>query len=256
MGVSQTSTGVSQASVGLAQAFTSVSQASAGVSQMFTGVSQASTVLAQAFTSVSQASAGVSQMSTGVSPASAGISQMFTGLTQAFTSVPQNPLSAPQSLLGVPQSLSSAPQSFSSAPQSLSGNFSRCCKLRENDEDCYHQNGRRTGRPKAILPAELQTAVDSIDNGPCVDASDVQRVMLPHVNLRTLEQELAAEGFKGFRQCKKPLLLPQHIEACQKFSKEHLDWEQLDVFHTAHVLFSDKSKFIIHGLDGKQYCRR
>ena len=71
-----------------------------------------------------------------------------------------------------------------------------------------------------------------------------------------MHQELAAEGFKGFHKHKKPLLLPWHIEACQKFSKEHLDWEQLDVFCTAHILFSDKSKFIVHGSDGKQYCCR
>ncbi|KAJ3990879.1 hypothetical protein F5050DRAFT_1582323 [Lentinula boryana] len=54
------------------------------------------------------------------------------------------------------------------------------------------------------------------------------------------------------------LLLPRshnwHIEARLPFSAWHLAWEDLATFLEAHVFFSDESKFIIHGSDGRRYC--
>ncbi|KAJ7939546.1 hypothetical protein B0H13DRAFT_1850334 [Mycena leptocephala] len=132
-------------------------------------------------------------------------------------------------------------------------------KVMDNDENCY-VSGRKEnpgGRRKSISQEALGEATNLIDAGELENGEDIRRVLLPDIPARTVRQTLSRDaGYPGFAQKKKPGLLPHHISQREAMWNVFHQWEDPDVFSRGVMIFSDEKKFILHGSDGKRYCRR
>jgi len=73
------------------------------------------------------------------------------------------------------------------------------------------------------------------------------------VTSRTVRSRLVAAGLSARRPRKKPLLTKVMRQARLQWAKEHSLWT---VDQWNKVIFSDESKFNLHGSDGPQYVRR
>ena len=74
-----------------------------------------------------------------------------------------------------------------------------------------------------------------------------------NVTSRTIRNRLLAAGLAARRPHKKPLLTKAMRTARLKWAREHATWTVAD---WNNVIFSDESKFNLHGSDGAQYVRR
>lgn len=70
---------------------------------------------------------------------------------------------------------------------------------------------------------------------------------------RTVRRRLFCMGLPARRPVKKPLLTTRMRQARLKWAREHQSWLLAD---WRKVIFSDESKFNLHGSDGKLYVRR
>ncbi|KAK6980867.1 hypothetical protein R3P38DRAFT_3353987 [Favolaschia claudopus] len=131
-------------------------------------------------------------------------------------------------------------------------------KVTANDENCY-VSGRKDnpgGRPRRISAEALQEATNRLDSGELEDGEDVRRHVVPYAPDRTVRNSLARAGYPGFVQKKKPNLLPHHIEQRKAMWNQYQAWQDPAVFSRGIMIFSDEKKFILHGSDGRKYCRR
>jgi hypothetical protein len=131
--------------------------------------------------------------------------------------------------------------------------------LMKNNENCY-VTGRKDNpgwRPKRVSREALAEATNLIDAGELENGEDVRRTLMPDVPARTVRETLSRDaGYPGFAQIKKPDLLPQHISQREAMWNAFRNWEDPTAFARGMMIFSDEKKFILHGSDGKRYCRR
>jgi hypothetical protein len=109
------------------------------------------------------------------------------------------------------------------------------------------------GQPPVFDHHDHLLATRKICSSAAQDAADFHFQEFPHVGASTICRELAKMGFHGHQHHKKPLLTKKHIQQHSVWSKVHANWTESD---WAHVMFTDESKFMIHGSDGIQYCCR
>lgn len=74
-----------------------------------------------------------------------------------------------------------------------------------------------------------------------------------NISVRTIGNRLAEFGLHSYTAVKKPLLTKKMKKNRLKFAKKYLNWTSDD---WSRVLFSDESKFLLYGSDGKRYVRR
>lgn len=74
-----------------------------------------------------------------------------------------------------------------------------------------------------------------------------------NVSTRTVRRRLLDNGLAARRPRHKPLLTKKMMTARLKWAKEHAKWTPAQ---WKKVIFSDESKFNVHGSDGKVYVRR
>ena len=73
------------------------------------------------------------------------------------------------------------------------------------------------------------------------------------VSTRTVRRRLLDKGLSARRPRHKPLLTKKMMAARLKWAKDHAKWTAAQ---WRKVIFSDESKFNLHGSDGKVYVRR
>lgn len=73
------------------------------------------------------------------------------------------------------------------------------------------------------------------------------------ISIRIVGNRLAELGLNAYTAAKKPLLTKKMKKKRVEFAKRHINWSTDD---WNRVLFSDKSKFLLYGSDGKKYVRR
>jgi transposase len=119
---------------------------------------------------------------------------------------------------------------------------------------CY-SNKPVLGRPRLLKPKKESLIVRQITKGEFHTAVDVSRAALEHENITvspdTIRRILVRHGFKARCKIKKPLLKKNHKKNRLNFAKKYRHWTYED---WRHVIWSDESKFMLFGSDGRKYC--
>ena len=113
------------------------------------------------------------------------------------------------------------------------------------------------GRKKLSTAAEDRFLVRMSLKNRRASSTDLKRAWQEssgvNVTSRTVRNRLLAAGLAARRPRKKPLLTKAMRQARLKWAREHSAWT-VDQWNT--VIFSDESKFNLHGSDGVQFVRR
>lgn len=117
----------------------------------------------------------------------------------------------------------------------------------------WYQKPTTRGRPRAMDDYQRRLAVRKLRSGAARDGADLQRQEFPDIGASTVRRTLAEMGFHGRRRRKMARITLKHAAARRKFANLHIEWE---VEKWGTVIFSDEAKFMLHGSDGAQYCRR
>lgn len=123
--------------------------------------------------------------------------------------------------------------------------------MRKQRDPYYVKPGR--GRKRLLSERDLRNAERHINIGDVRDGADVHRDLFPDVSARCVRKSLQRVGLNGRIRREKPLLTDAHKKKRRAWANEHADWDQLK---WSEVWFSDESKFLLHGSDGKKYCCR
>jgi hypothetical protein len=82
-------------------------------------------------------------------------------------------------------------------------------------------------------------------------ASDASKWANQNFNLsispQTIRRSIKNQNLKSYKKQKKPDLTSKQVKARRRFAKLHKDWDFTD---WNKIIFSDESKFNLHGADG------
>lgn len=113
----------------------------------------------------------------------------------------------------------------------------------------------KTGRPRIFTGRNERNVVRLITTGECSTAADIQKKLKSDdqidVSVCTVKRTLHRNGLSSRIKRKKPYLKKKHREQRLKFAKKYKNWSVED---WNKVIWSDESKFMIFGSDGRQYC--
>lgn len=111
----------------------------------------------------------------------------------------------------------------------------------------------RSGRPSIFTPAEKRIIVRKVQENPKKSAPKVQMEIENQIgkscNPETVRHVLRSAGYHGRNVRKKPFVSAVNRKKRLLFAKEY---EKADEFFWNKVIFSDESKFNIHGSDGRE----
>ena len=120
-----------------------------------------------------------------------------------------------------------------------------------------YQNKPKTGRSKTFSSRGERQIVRMITSNNYQTAVDAQSSLKTNNNMdvsaNTVRRILTRSGLKAHIKRKKPLLQKKHRQARLSFAKKYQHWTEQD---WSKIIWSDESKFMIFGSDGKQYCWR
>src|SRR5581483_1979047 len=113
----------------------------------------------------------------------------------------------------------------------------------------------RSDRPKILTERHDRNNVKFIKSGECSNAIQIQKKLISDENIivssNTVRHSLQRQGFVARVKKRKPLLLKRHRIARKKFAKKYCNWTVED---WRRVVWSDESKFMIFGSDGREWC--
>lgn len=112
----------------------------------------------------------------------------------------------------------------------------------------------REGRPVKFTKREERRTVRKITRNECSTAVDIQKELKKEgkdVSTETVRRVLKKKGLKSKVKCKKPFLSKKHKQQRLKFALNHREWT-IEMWR--QVIWSDESKFMIFGSDGREYC--
>ncbi|PIC37922.1 hypothetical protein B9Z55_010100 [Caenorhabditis nigoni] len=116
---------------------------------------------------------------------------------------------------------------------------------------------KRPGRGSKTTQSENRSIVALSRDDPRKSASEIHKEFLevggPKVTVQLVRRRLRDVGLRAHRPVSKPLISAKNRYLRMKFAKEHKDW---DIDQWKQVLWSDESKFMLFGSDGKSYVRR
>lgn len=115
----------------------------------------------------------------------------------------------------------------------------------------------RCGRPGIFTERNERNIIRHILSGKCHTAVDIQTHLRTEegvvISAQTIRNVLKRNGLEARVKRKKPLLQRKHRQQRLRFAKKYKDWTVED---WKKVVWSDESKFMIFGSDGRQYCWR
>ena len=113
----------------------------------------------------------------------------------------------------------------------------------------------RPGRPKILTERHDRNIARLIKSGTCSNAIQVQKKLIVDENIiissNTVRRSLKRQDFVARVKKRKPLLLKRHRIARRKFAQKYRNWTIEDWLR---VVWSDESKFMIFGSDGREWC--
>lgn len=113
----------------------------------------------------------------------------------------------------------------------------------------------KSGRPRTFTGRDERNIVRMLSTGECSTAVDIQKKLRNDSNIavseNTIKRTLHRNGLSSRVRKKKPYLKKTHRERRLKFAKKYKDW---GVEEWNKVIWSDESKFMIFGSDGRKYC--
>jgi len=113
----------------------------------------------------------------------------------------------------------------------------------------------KPGRPRILTERHDRNIARLIKSGECSNAIQVQKSLISNENIfvsaSTIRRSLKRQGLVARVKKKKPLLLKRHRIARKAFAKKYRNWTIED---WRRVVWSDESKFLIFGSDGREWC--
>lgn len=113
----------------------------------------------------------------------------------------------------------------------------------------------KSGRPRLFTGRDERNIIRMISSGECSTAVDVQKSLKSNgkiaVSENTVRRVLYRNGLSSRVKRKKPYLKKKHHQTRLKFAKRYKDW---GVEEWSKIIWSDESKFMIFGSDGRKYC--
>jgi transposase len=113
----------------------------------------------------------------------------------------------------------------------------------------------RPGRPRILTVRHDRNIARLIKSGECSNAVQVQKKLISDENIiispNTVRRSLKRQGLVARVKKRKPLLLKRHRIARRKFAQKYRNWTIED---WRRVVWSDESKFMIFGSDGREWC--
>lgn len=107
------------------------------------------------------------------------------------------------------------------------------------------------GRPPLLSEANCRLAAREVRTGTIPTAVEVKCQLFPDVSVKTIRRALKGKGLGAYRRRQKFYL--NHAAARRKWAKEHREWTVKD---WKRVVYSDESKFNLHGSDGNRWVWR
>ena len=119
------------------------------------------------------------------------------------------------------------------------------------------EQAKGRGRKAATTPQQDRFLTRLSLRNRFATSTELRRDMMEqsgaNISARTIRRRLLNAGLAARCPRKKPLLTKNMTLAKLKWAKDHRDWT---VEQWRSVIFSDESKFNMHGSDGKTYVRR
>lgn len=137
---------------------------------------------------------------------------------------------------------------YSCSPQTV-GNI--IAKLELYGTPYYITPGR--GRKTKFSDRDLRRMKILVDTGKARDGSDVHKMLGMDVHPSTVRRKLAEMGLNGRIRRKVPYLSARTKRLRRQWVAEMLERDPETLIR---IVFSDESKFLLFGSDGKRYCRR
>jgi transposase len=117
------------------------------------------------------------------------------------------------------------------------------------------KNQPKSGRPRLLTGQYERNALRLITTGECTNAVAVRKKLITEqqidVSESTIKRTFRRNGLSSRVKRKKPYLKKAHRYARMKFAKKYQSWTVED---WSKVIWSDESKFMIYGSDGREYC--
>lgn len=125
-------------------------------------------------------------------------------------------------------------------------------------DDCGSCEARKsTGRPRKTTKREDRAMVKLVKKDRFKTAAAVSRemsiVLKKTLSRKTVSRRLVEHDLQARAPAVKPLISSKNKKCRLTFATEHVLWSQ-EKWQTVH--FSDESKFMLFGSDGKRYVRR
>lgn len=121
----------------------------------------------------------------------------------------------------------------------------------------YQKKEEKRGRPRKTTKQMDRQILRQAKIDPFVSTSQILVDTGANVSRWTIQRRLAEQDLKCYSPRKVPLLSKKHLQDRVKFAKEHLSWDGDEGFKKwKNILFSDESKFMLFGNDGKNFVRR
>ncbi len=115
----------------------------------------------------------------------------------------------------------------------------------------------RPGRPRRTTRRDDRQLHRLVRNGRTKSANQLragwQQLTNVPVSRRLVNQRLVQAGYRARRPLRKPRLTRQHCQHRLQWAREHRQWQP---GHWNHVIFSDKSRFLVYRQDGRVRVRR
>jgi len=113
----------------------------------------------------------------------------------------------------------------------------------------------KSGRQRIFTGRDERNIINMLTTGECSNAVEIQKNLKTNkrinVSSSTVKRTLRRNGFSSRIKRKKPYLKKKHRGLRLKFAKKYKDW---GFDEWKRVIWSDESKFMIFGSDGREYC--
>ncbi len=129
-------------------------------------------------------------------------------------------------------------------------------RLRQKKEETGSlENKKRPGHPRVLSVHTERKILRLVTSNECSTAVSIQGNLKNHekiqVSTETIRRTLRRNGLESRIKKKKPYLKKTHRKRRLDFAKRHRNWTVED---WKKVIWSDESKFMLFGSDGRQYC--
>lgn len=111
----------------------------------------------------------------------------------------------------------------------------------------------RGGRKRKTTPKEDRKIKRIIQQFPQISSKEIKNTFKLEISAQTIRRRAVEAGLRAYKTVKKPLISKKNRLARLQFARKYLKWS---LQKWKCVLFSDETKFNLHGSDGRCFVRR